>query len=187
MRSWPPARWALRFIGVSVLGGCASQGPSAAGFTIRQIEGADRAVAFRAGERALLDLGYRIEEGDESVGILTTQPIFSDAPNNAAPARFHLSSKSRFRRIVHLRLASSADAVSVACKVVVQRRTTEVHRMFAHDRGGYDAPAETPIDRDAATTGRQNDVWQIVRRDKPAERAILAAVLEQAAATPASK
>jgi hypothetical protein len=51
--------------------------------------------------------------------------------------------------------------------------------MFASDRSGSDTPGDyTAINRDAATTAEQNSVWRTLRRDRAAERNIIAEITE---------
>ena len=53
--------------------------------------------------------------------------------------------------------------------------------MLAYDRSGSDSPASTPIEREAATTDRQNTVWETIHRDRSSERRILAIIGERSA------
>ncbi len=64
----------------------------------------------------------------------------------------------------------------MGCRVLIQEQTTQAHRLFERDHRGYDTPTDTPIEREAATTVRQNTVWRTNRRDRRSERAILEAV-----------
>lgn len=89
------------------------------------------------------------------------------------------TSRSRLRRVVHVRVTQSTDVVNVYCQVAIQEQTTEAHRMFRRNHMISDTPGETPIDREAATTDEQNIVWQTIGRDKAAERRILEAILAQ--------
>lgn len=66
-------------------------------------------------------------------------------------------------------------------RINVERQDTE--RQVVHHPRGYrlsDNPGqETPIDRDAATTHKQNTIWTLVRRDRSLERALLKELQER--------
>jgi hypothetical protein len=84
------------------------------------------------------------------------------------------------RRIALIHVVPEAEGgTGVYCQVTIQQQTTEAYRMFQQDRELSDAPGQTAIERDAATTTEQNTVWRNVRRDKAAERRILEAVVRR--------
>ena len=167
-----------------LVGGCASSGLSPLNFGVRQVPGADRAAVFDATRTTLADLGYRIDRSDLAEGVVTTYPLQAKSRDEPSRPGFRLRQRSRVRRVAQVRLAESAEAVSVYCKVVIQEQTTEAHRMFAGDRMSSDTPGRTPIDDEAATTTEQNDAWQTIRRDKAAESRILEAILQQTGSRP---
>ena len=163
------------------LGGCATQAPTAANFAVRHFENGDRAVFLAAAVAALEETGYETSPGEPDAGRLVSVPRFNvagDQPTGRAP---QISSKSLTRRIAEIRVEKSGDRVSVFCRVLVQEQTTRAHRMLAFDQSGSDSPATTPIEREAATTDRQNTVWQTIRRDRSTERRILAVIGERVA------
>lgn len=163
------------------LGGCATQAPTAANFAVRHFENGDRAVFLSAAVAALEETGYEASPGESDSGRLVSVPRFNvagDRPTGRAP---QISSKSLTRRIAEVRVEESGDRVSVFCRVLVQEQTTRAHRMLAFDQSGSDSPAITPIEREAATTDRQNTVWQTIRRDRSTERRILAVIGERVA------
>ena len=169
--------------GLSLLGACVAPGPSPLRYGAREIRGSEKSAVLDAGEAALTGLGYRIDRRDEAAGILITRPItgLAEGRLTARPAR--LTSRGDTRRVAEVRVEQTADAVSVYCRVLVQEQTTQAHRLFERDYRGYDTPTDTPIEREGATTVRQNTVWRTIRRDKHAEREILAGVTARTGAS----
>jgi hypothetical protein len=80
------------------------------------------------------------------------------------------------RRVATFAATPRGTGAVARLRVEVQRQDTERERVTpANGRESRlsDAPAHTPVERDAATTGRQNTVWTFVRRDTALERALL--------------
>jgi hypothetical protein len=171
-----------RLCGVCLLiSGCASSGLSPLHYGLRQIEGGDRSTLFEAVRDVLVDQGYDIARADPIAGVITTEPTDVSLEEVRGRLGAGFTSRERVRRFAEVRFAQSAAGVGVYCRVPVQRQATEAHRMFQRDSTISDIPSETAIERDGATTVEQNIVWQTVRRDKAAERRILAAIVEQSA------
>jgi len=167
-RAWAlPTAW--------LISACA--GPSAAplAYSVRRVTSAASDALLAQAESALVDRGYRIRSRDEALGVLVTEPV-DVAVDRAFPGSSRILSRARLRRIVEVRVTSGDGGVSVFCKVAIQERVTEAHRLFA--LGGDGAPGRTPIEREAATTDEQNEVWRTIRRDRPTERDILSAILQ---------
>ena len=162
-----------------LVGGCASPGPSPLNYGVRHIAGGDAAAVFWTARTTLVDLGYKIGSADPATGEIITHPVAMTSDDDRATIGTRVTSRSRLRRAVHIRLTENRDVVNVYCKVAIQEQTTEAHRMFRRDHMISDTPDETPIDREAATTDQQNVVWQTIGRDKAAERRILQAILER--------
>lgn len=60
-------------------------------------------------------------------------------------------------------------------RVDVERRDTQRRQAMQREETQFgDTPRQTAIERDAATTPRQNDVWTRIRRDRVLEQQILA-------------
>ena len=163
-----------------IVGGCTAPGPSTTRHAAMHMERADRAAVFNAAELALAKLGYRIDRRDVSSGVLRAVPVSDAAGGQVVPRPARLSSRSGVRRVAEVRVEQVGDVVSVYCQVLVQEQTTQTHRLLAHDQRGYDAPTDTPIDREAATTTQQNTVWRTIRRDRDDERQILTAIADSA-------
>ncbi|MCH7995324.1 MAG: hypothetical protein IIB57_12895 [Planctomycetes bacterium] len=182
------AMHAKRFLGLFAtcvaiveIGGCATPTPTAANFAVRHFENGDRARLFAAAAAAMEETGYETSPGEPDAGRLVSIPRFNVAGDEPTGRASQISSKSLTRRIAEVRVEESGDRVSVFCRVLVQEQTTRAHRMLAFDQSGSDSPATTPIEREAATTERQNTVWQTIRRDRSTERRILAVIGERLA------
>ena len=168
--------WAVALV---LTASCTSPGPSPLDYGVRQVQQRDRRAVFDAVEVALVDLGHRIERRDPAAGVLVTQPVEGGASEEPARRGVGLSSRGRTRRVTEVRVEETAEAMKVYCKVLMQEQATQAHRMFAFEQSGSDTPGQSAIDRDAATTSEQNTVWRTLRRDKAAERDILAAIVQR--------
>jgi hypothetical protein len=185
----------VRFTGIGCLflsclfpilfGACTSPGPSPMTFSMRQLREVDPGATFQAADDALAELGYRVDRRDPPAGVLTTFPVKGTVQDEAAARRGRLGTPRPTRRVAQVRIEGRTGEVAVYCKVAVQEQTTEAYRLREYDLRTSDSPAETPIEREAATTKAQNTVWRTVRRDKAEERRILTAIIERAGgATP---
>jgi hypothetical protein len=168
--------WYIACLGVAGLAGCAAPGPSPLDFTVRTVAGQPVGVMMDVAEQVLSELGYAIAVRDPASGRLQTAPV-EVAPVGASAGPSLRS--GRLRRIAQIRVTPAPEGVSVHCNVSVQQQMSEAHRWLAFDRTSSDMPGQTAIERDAATTVEQNTVWETIRRDKAAERAILAAILDR--------
>jgi hypothetical protein len=169
-----PLIWITAFLATAA--GCVSTAPSPANYTVRTTTLTDRGEILDSVEIALIDRGYVIERRDDRAGVITTYPIESMPSEPSLRHSRVIRSPTPIRTRAEIRLEPAGASLRIHCKVVVQEQDTEAARMFALQRGGYDTPRDTPIDRDAATTEEQNAYWRTVRRDKNAERAILDSV-----------
>ncbi len=172
----------LVVVALLLCGACVSTQPSASSFSVRRVTAPRADSVFQAASATLLDQGYRLDLAHRQAGRLTTHPI-EYRPENA-PSRF--STAKSDRRLAEIRIQRAGDAATIYCRVIVQRQTTAVYRLLAVDGSGDDRPQQTPIEREAATAGAQNTVWQTIGRDLPRERAILADVLARIAAPAAA-
>ncbi len=163
------------------IGGCVTSSPKAANFAVRHFETGDRAAFLAAAALALEETGYKMSGYELTEGRLVSEPRFDVARDRPTGRASLISSKSLTRRIAEIRVEQPTERISVYCRVLVQERTTRAHRMLAYDRSGSDSPASTPIEREAATTDRQNTVWETIRRDRSSERRILAIIGERTA------
>ncbi len=161
----------------AMIGACASSQGS--GARVALIHDMEPGAVFDASKDALLALGYEVAEGNRATGTIRTMPVFDSPDDQPASRPARLSSRNQTRRFAELRFERRPGGVAVHCRVVVQERTTQAHRMLAQDRSGSDTPTDTPIERGAAGTTRQNTVWQEIRRDRPAEQKIIKEVQQR--------
>ncbi len=156
--------------------GCAAPGPTARNYSVSRPEKLDPTTAFDAARAALTGLGYRIDELDRNAGLLSASADYALPAEESARRGLRISARRPTERFAEVRVLEAVETVRVYCKVLIRQRVTEAHRMFALDHRGLDTPGQTPIEREAATTARQNTVWRTIRRDRPAERIILARI-----------
>lgn len=95
-----------------------------------------------------------------------------------------VSGRTTMRRRGQVQVAASPEGAVARIRIDIERQDTARQEMLAMnqapDRGFGDAPSrQTAIDRDAATSRRQNTVWTFVRRDRNLERAILDDLVRQ--------
>ena len=93
-----------------------------------------------------------------------------------------LKHKNRMRRQATLWISASPSGCVVRCRVRVQRLDTADHRLFQNQRQFDDLPSATPIDREAATTKSQNEVWTEMPRDRRFESELLQVLLSRVSA-----
>ena len=162
---------------LAALSGCVASGSIALRYSVRTASSGELDRAWEASAATLNALGYQVDERDRHSGVLTAESREKKTISASNSARGR--SPVLIRRRVELRVKPLSTGVKMFCQVVIQHQTTEAHRWLAFDRTSSDMPGRTPIERDAATTIEQNTVWETVRRDKVAERAILSAILNR--------
>lgn len=164
-------------IGCLIAGGCATPESLPVGASIRQVQTIAWADVFDIARDVLVEQGYRIARADPAEGMLQTEPVPASSREALRRGGIRFSSPRRRQRVALVRLAHAADSINVHCKVTVREQITAAHRLLQQSLVASDLPSETPIDREGATTAEQNTVWRTIRRDKPAEQAILEAIL----------
>ena len=160
-----------------VITGCAAPRPSVLNFSVSTQLEADPAAVFDAAEGVLLNFGYRVEQRDRAVGILSTYPV-QPTDQGEPPLRISRRRPLPTRQVAQVRLEQDAGGVLVFCKVAIQELSTAAYQMFAYESSGQDVPSETAIERGAATTEAQDAVWTTIRRHRQQEREILTAITE---------
>lgn len=153
--------------------GCATTPAAPLRYGVRRIQGAERSAMFASAQQVLVDLGYPLDRVDAASGVITTRATQVEPGTLLQRQRSRLSSPGRGRRIAEVRVVQGDSGIDVFCQVVIQRLTTEAHRMFEYESPDSDVPNQTAIERDAATNIEQNTVWQTIRRDRGAELRIL--------------
>jgi hypothetical protein len=128
----------------------------------------------------LPEQGFPIERADETKGVVASSPVEISAQEAGIAVGGGLGTRRVFRRLADVRLAPSEGGIGAYCRVLIQEQATESYRLFRRAPGLSDVPDDTAIDRDAATTGEQNTVWQTVRRDKLREYRLLEEIVTRA-------
>ena len=163
-RCFRPLRFTL-CVGVLTLTACESPGPTPLEYGVRSVAKRERAAMLDTAEAALVAAGFQIDKRDAVAGVVTSLPDESSATEHGGRAR------ARTRRVAEVRLADGGDAVKVYCKVMVQELASGAYGLYAQDRATTDSPGEyTAINRDAATTEKQNTLWRTVRRARSPRR-----------------
>ncbi len=151
-----------------LLMGCSTATVDLSNYSVRQISSQAQASLLTIAENQLRKQGYVVYQTDATIGSLRAR----DEANMQSSSRRNRGT----RRHAEVRVASDADRSAIYCKVLLQQRVTEAHRMMQRDYSGQDTPNETPIDRDAATTQEQNTLWRTLRRDRRSEHELLNAI-----------
>lgn len=155
--------------------GCRVAEPGPSGFSVRHFAPQDGGVALDFAETALRAAGFRIDARDRAGGTITA--VRKEVSDGASRTR-RVGRRPSRRLSARVRVVSSDTGLKVFCRVFLQELATEAHRLAARDFAGRDTPVDTPIDREAATTARQNTVWRTLHRDRAVERLILSRIAE---------
>jgi hypothetical protein len=133
--------------------------------------------ALEIGRRVLAKQGFRLKSLDKDQLRIETQPV--EATMRGGEGRIRdsvVKVPNRVRRSATLEFSNRGEDLEAYCQVKMERLDTSDYRVFAQQRQSEDAPVETPIDREGATTARQNQVWSSAGRDESMEREILSEV-----------
>jgi hypothetical protein len=127
------------------------------------------------GQRVLAKQGFRLKSVDRDELRIETHPAEQLARGGEGRIRDTVMKvPNRVRRTASLEFSTRGDDIQAFCQVKMERLDTSDYRVFAQQRESSDAPTQTPIDREGATTPRQNQVWSSAGRDESMEREILA-------------
>ncbi|MFH1748567.1 MAG: hypothetical protein ABIG44_16150 [Planctomycetota bacterium] len=111
---------------------------------------------------------------------ITTDPVEYTTDRESGTARDLYHGRSTMRRQARCSVRPRGSEVVVQLRIDIERRDTARTESMQSNAGRFtDSPSYTPIERDAATTTRQNTVWTFIKRDRRLERAILAELSEQ--------
>lgn len=159
--------------------GCVAQsgGVSLSNFSVRPVLWTDTTAILDAAEAALVEHGYSIARRDGRAATITTVPI--EIQPEADERVLRARQQARMRKVAEVRVQTLGTETRVLCRVAIQEQSTEAHRLLAYERASSDVPHDTPIDRGAYATAEQSTVWQLVRRDGAAERAILVSITQR--------
>lgn len=163
-----------------MLAGCTEQTRSAKNYHATRMVGISKADAFRAGKATLREYDFRIDEEDLQKGHLRSVPSGETIAGGTGRLRDSaLKYPNRIRRTAILEVVPHAQALELMCKVLMERLDTSDHQVFRREHGTNDVPSDTPIQEEAGLTGRQNEVWTLIRRDRTLERRMMAAWTER--------
>ena len=165
------------------LTGC-SQGLETRSFQSRIIQPASADDVFGAAQVLLRREFGRLKIESDARRVVT-EPVEYRTSSESGTARDFYGGRSTMRRTAHLSVAPRGNGAIARLRVDIERQDTARREAFQPDRNRLsDAPSQTPIERDAATSTEQNTVWTFVKRDRRLERALLAELEEQFAPTP---
>lgn len=163
---------------VVLASGCATTAATPVNYSIRPVTERNVELVLDAAEAALVENGFAIAQRNAKERTITTVPVEETIDPGDTTLRSRL--RSRTRKVADIRVEQVSGETRVFCKVAVQQQTTETYRLMASDKASSDLPHDTPIDRGAYSTPEQNTVWDTIRRDGAAERAILASITKRA-------
>jgi hypothetical protein len=165
------------------LAGC-QQGLETRTFQSRVIKASPEEV-FRAAQIILRrEFGPLTVESDGHR--LVSQRVEYRTSSESGTVRDLYGGPSTMGRIAHFAVAQRGDDTVAGLRIDIERQDTTRQEAFQPDRYRIsDAPSQTAIERDAATTTRQNTVWTFVKRDRQLERSLLTELQEQFAPEPA--
>lgn len=158
---------------VTSLAGC-TQGLGVNASQTRVFEAANPDDVFNAAIVILQREFGRLTINREGRTILSVPVEFRTAANTGS-ARGLVGLRSSMRQQARFSVGRRGEGAIARLRIDVERKDTQQQRIrqFQGSRLS-DAPGRnTPIERDAATTQRQNTVWTRVRRDRTMERALL--------------
>jgi hypothetical protein len=155
------------------LSGC-TQGLNTSRYQSRVIPAASVDEVFLAAQVLLRrEFGPLKIEADAHRAV--SRPAEYSTASESGTARDLYGGRSTMRRIAHFSVARRGDDVVARLRVDIERQDTARREVFQPDRHRLsDAPGQTAIERDAATSAQQNTVWTFVKRDRRLERALLA-------------
>lgn len=110
---------------------------------------------------------------DRSSMTITVAPREYVSASATGSARDLMGIQSTLRRHATLRIRRGGDQTLADLRIDIERKDTGRRTAGAEGSRLTDAPSQTPIDREGATTERQNTLWVKVRRDVQLERALL--------------
>lgn len=192
MRSHRLIQWmGIRFVRATVTGGCLAVAMAAAGcsdldatgagggretgWTPMRLPGVSRDAAIEAGVYAMGQWFRLADDTSPSDGIIqSVREEYEQAGGTGRLRDGTIGYKNRMRREATLVIRERETGCLARCRVRVQRLDTSDHRIFRRNEQFGDVPSETPIDRDAGVSARQNQVWTDMPRDRELERNILA-------------
>jgi len=159
--------------------GCSeSRGPGTtlgreAGWSQATLPGVSKTAACDAGLYAMRQW-FRLDPAAPSDGVIQGLPEEYEQRGGTGRIRDEaVGYRNRLRRTATLVIQETPTGSVAKCRVQVERLDTSDHRVFSSNEQFGDVPNETPIDREAGVTPRQQQVWTALPRDRDLERRIL--------------
>lgn len=101
---------------------------------------------------------------------------------DSGSARDFVGGSATLRERASFSVSARRNGAMAGLRIVVEREDADrrsASSLRADESRLSDSPSYTPIERDAATSSRQNKVWTYVKRNSALERALLAELSEQ--------
>lgn len=157
----------------ALLGGCAAGGAEFEPALERVVEAPPEEVLAQAA--AVLRREFGRARVDSDARRVTTEPVEYRTTSDSGAARDLYGGRSTMRRIATFNVGRRGAATVARLRIDVERRETSASTSLSPgvNRLGDSPGTETAIDRDAATSERQNSSWVRVRRDRALERRLL--------------
>lgn len=154
--------------------GCATSEP-VTDFSGRAIPGATIDEIYIAGREVLSQEFDRIAAADPVTRRIETAPEEFSTRRDSGTARDLYRNTTRMRRYATLVVDDRGGQPVARVRVDVERQDTDRAEQLQRPYVRFtDYPhEETPVERDAATTQRQNVLWSKVRRDRELETQLL--------------
>ena len=123
--------------------------------------------AFAVG-RDVMAQYFTLEEADGETGVIRSRPRYVEARG------FGIGDRPPDRQLAHLTVRPDGTGVAIKATVSIQRQGSEAYRMFRAREEDYSKMgARDGDDLEAATTHRQNELWETYRYDRILEHTIL--------------
>lgn len=159
--------------------GCSeSRGPGStlgreSGWSQATLSNVSRAAAYQAGVYAMRQW-FRLADASPADGVIKGMPEEYEQKGGTGRIRDEaVGYRNRMRRTAMVVIQETPTGCAAKCRVQVERLDTADHRVFRSNEQFGDVPNETPIDREAGVTPRQEQVWTAMPRDRDLERQIL--------------
>lgn len=164
------------------LGGCSTTDarPDERQFTSRDLPTVDPDKAYRVAN-ALVRREFGRVTGSAESRRLTSEPSEYTASAGSGSARDLVGGRSGMRRDCKVSVSPRGQGSVARFRVDVYRRDTAKRDLLLpeNNRLSDNPSSATPIERDAALSRRQSEVWTYVRRDYTLENALLDELVDQ--------
>ena len=179
-------------LAAALAGGCSDAkerdvemgGGRESGWSQMQLPGVTRDAAYEAGVYAVQQWFRLAETSADSAVIRSATEEYEQKGGTGRIRDSAVGYRNRMRRTATLVVRPLGEGCVAKCRVQVERLDTADHRVFRRNDQFGDVPNETPIDREAAVSAKQDQVWTPMPRDRQLEREILNVLREQVPGKP---